>query len=213
VPKFTIPDEVRPVFKALSNLDQDESKRLLQAVESARPNIAHLRRAIREAIPEERADVALVSLTSWREGQGVSPKEMAADIVRELGDDAARNDLTSPLSPRRITLGSKAFDNATEFPALCEAVRIFTDVRPVFTGEESESLTLGAAQIVHTLKVSYLSEGSDHDFFLSLDDDDLAALSRQIRRARAKATKIRELLAGSSTELIILPDARNEEEN
>lgn len=87
---------------------------------------------------------------------------------------------------------SKALDLQRDGERLyCDAT-IFSDIRPVF-GEDVTSRPTGAV-ITHTLKLGYHGHGEHKEFFLVLDEEDLADLQEIIKRAQSKGETLSMLL-------------------
>jgi hypothetical protein len=71
--------------------------------------------------------------------------------------------------------------------------RIFTDIRPVFTGEENP--TPRAAVVVHTLELVTRTDGSQFSHYVALDSTDLQTLKRIVDRAIRKEASLRTIMA------------------
>jgi hypothetical protein len=69
--------------------------------------------------------------------------------------------------------------------------RILTDIRTVFKDIEEQPV---GAVIVHNLRITYRQNDDRKEFFVALDDSDLASLSQEIARAEAKAKVLKKLL-------------------
>jgi alpha/beta superfamily hydrolase len=68
---------------------------------------------------------------------------------------------------------------------------VVTDVRPVFPdGPEA----VRGAMIVHSLKLSYLHNNESEEFFVAMDDDDLASLQKAVSRAEAKSKTLKGVI-------------------
>jgi hypothetical protein len=89
---------------------------------------------------------------------------------------------------------SKVDDLRTESEHIFCHARLLTDMRPVF-GTDVEKGPI-AILVTHNLKVAYHLSGrkGDHDFYVSLDSDDLSELKEQIIRAEAKASTLRAIV-------------------
>jgi hypothetical protein len=68
---------------------------------------------------------------------------------------------------------------------------ILTDIRTVFKDLQDQPV---GALIVHNLRITYRQDGDEKEFFVALDDSDLASLSKQIVRAEAQAKVLKKLL-------------------
>jgi hypothetical protein len=90
---------------------------------------------------------------------------------------------------------SKALVLQQQHEHLYCGAKITSDIRPVF-GEDIKSTPVGAV-ISHILTISYHEEGKHRDFFVALDDFDLNALEKLIRRAKAKDETLSGVLENS----------------
>jgi hypothetical protein len=105
-----------------------------------------------------------------------------------------------------ILLGAEMFEMISKIDSLrtdsenifCHA-RILTDLRPVFGKDVERGPT--SMLVTHTMKIAYHLSGrrGDHDFYVSLDADDLSELKALIARAEAKARTLRAAVDGRIT--------------
>lgn len=104
--------------------------------------------------------------------------------------EAKRLDLTEE---KIISLGAEV-----ERQYCCS--RILTDVRAAFS--DDASVLPKAMTILHTLRIGYLDDTSEHrEFYLSVDNDDLLALKESIDRALTKSKTLEALLAKADCRL------------
>jgi len=103
--------------------------------------------------------------------------------------------LTKLLSVKPVLITSKSYALKFEFEkTFCDA-RIISDIRPVFAKPEERPIT---ALVTHTLKIEFHEfEGKHDEFYVALDDDDLAKLKRLIERATLKSASLKALLRES----------------
>jgi len=99
------------------------------------------------------------------------------------------------LSVEPILITSKSDTLKSEFEkTFCDA-RIISDIRPVFAKPEERPIT---ALVIHTLKIEFHGPAGRHDeFYIALDDDDLAKLKKLIERATVKSVGLKALLRES----------------
>ncbi len=79
-------------------------------------------------------------------------------------------------------------------------VRILTDIRPVFGKEKIESPV--AAVLVHTMKLTYISEGKIREFFVAMDTSDIKILRDALERAEKKAESMKEMISKTGVSII-----------
>ncbi len=110
-----------------------------------------------------------------------------------LGQDyeAFKRRLGYLLNVEEVSVKSKALTLQTDHDHVFCGARIFTDVRHAFKSDASEE-PMGAV-IFHMLKVSSHENGQHKDFYVALDDDDLATLQDILNRAQDKAVTLRRL--------------------
>jgi hypothetical protein len=89
---------------------------------------------------------------------------------------------------------AKVDDLRTENERIFCHGRVITDVRPIFGSNIEQGPT--AALITHTLKIAFHESGrkGDHEFYVSLDAEDLQELKKVIERAEAKANSLKAIL-------------------
>lgn len=100
-----------------------------------------------------------------------------------------------------IRLQAKAVELMTAQERLMREVRIFSDIRPVFTSNESVSKP-SAAIVAHTLRVAYYQDGELKTFYVSMDYGDLMQLDNQVQRAKDKASELDKLLKAADVSRI-----------
>lgn len=84
--------------------------------------------------------------------------------------------------------------------------RVLTDVRPVFSSSVSDPPA--ALVVVHTLRLTYHSDGDMHSFYIALDAADLEDLREQIERAVEKEKSLRTMLAGKLLPVLSASEVR-----
>jgi len=179
----------------MTSSDFDLLNNTLMTYEGAYP-LKLLENAIEIAFPELNFPIILMTLLdyAWLIESGRTTKEELLEVLDntlcfEPDNSIVISRLNTLLCQNVIVVLAKAnsvlYDNQRNFVES----RVLTDLRPVFTTAIDSRPTL--AGIVHNLKVAYLENGSQHEFFVSLDEDDLDNLFDVITRAKKKAQFLR----------------------
>lgn len=211
--KLAIPKSQKEGFRQFISLPDDRWRSLLQALEAAGPTISA--RALAKQVSSEvdlGADqlrqVILVagSLYVTRDQRGANAEEFAEAVVEEAvheglvdrGNPGATSKLRERVSQLLLldhSLGVSAKATQLLFshknPLL--TARIFTDIRPVFTGDENP--TPRAAVIVHTLQLVTGTDGRELSHYIALDSADLKTLKRVVDRAIHKEASLKTIMA------------------
>jgi len=117
-----------------------------------------------------------------------SPPELAAELF-ELR-------LSSLTNLPAVSLSGQAWELLSENAHNFLQSRIITDIRPIF--DRTDNVALEGALVLHSLKITYGDVEGHHDFFVSLDNDDLQKLILTLQRAQAKAARAQALLEASN---------------
>jgi hypothetical protein len=150
-----------------------------------------------------------------------TPKWTRETLATAL-DEAARNGIENfkvaegaDFKERVITLLSldalnpiekKAKELQQEAQRLLLDARILTDLRPVFGEDIGENPT--AFILTHTLKLHYHESGKHREFFVALDEQDIASLKKMSERAQKKTVVLKRIVAASGIRSID-PDGGN----
>lgn len=95
--------------------------------------------------------------------------------------------LDSPL----LRLVATVLDLMYERDNLLKSVRVFTDIRPVFSEDASQ---INGAVVSHTMRLRYDSTDGGQSISVALDERDILELERQCKRALQKAQTARTLM-------------------
>lgn len=200
----TIPRAQVPALRQLLLLSKEQADELLSALRAEAPSLLlgtmarRLARAI--SLPTEDLTAILMMLASMYLASQASskPREQfvvasidAAKQLDELGSlevdwTAAQQRINELLScDQSLGITAKAVGVTADHERTYHRSRILTDMRPIFGDDVSKP---AAAVIVHTLRVSYLSNRSSENaaFFVAMDSLDLQDLRDQIDRALEK---------------------------
>ena len=211
--RLTVPSSLIPHLAKLSSLSDESAEELLSALNSSTPILNPKMMASKVAPlvpsiqPEDLDGIlgALFSLSSVRTINNISISTFLDDVYESLS--AKKNDLNLAALKSRlgkllqsapVILATKASTIQREHSSIFVNARIFTDLRPVF-GNGPESVQ--AAVVFHNLKITYVQCNESREFFVALDDEDLAMLQKTIVRAEAKSKAMRTFIEKSG-----LPD-------
>lgn len=210
--KLTIPQRNREGLSKLLALRLEAFHHFATGLEALQPSV-HLPSRLSDlvAVPEvPKADLdqiadAIVSLYVVKLSRAAALEPFVKDISEAIttynsigsSDESVRR-LKRILSIESLAIGAKALVIFTDYPhTLYPGSKILTDVRYVFR-ENPNDEPYGAV-IAHLLKLTY-HEGSEHkEFFVAMDDSDLAGLEKLIERAKAKASMLRSKLKQAET--------------
>lgn len=149
---------------------------------------------------------ALLSLYSYRDYSAATISDVAQGIAQAM-EEGESGKLTLPPEERpnfesrlnellgidsldiKVRAGRLSLENEHTF----QEARVLTDIRPVFEPQDPRAKPEGAI-VLHTLKISYLSEGEVKDFFVTLDAYAANSLLGQLERANSKAESLGEVL-------------------
>lgn len=188
-----------------SEEDLASSKKLGEIATAATASITHA-----DASDLKKVGEALVALYTVKSMRDVSIEDFA-DRVSDAMVSLDQEDLRLPLAEREqfkqkliILLSadvfgiiSKVIDLQTDDERVFCHARILTDLRPVF-GSRIEDGPRGMV-VVHLLKIGYHAGSEDHhEFFVSLDLNDLQTLRKIIDRAEAKARSLKSAVTNVS---------------
>ena len=165
----------------------------------------------------------IVSLYFLRASQDMTAAEVAEEVIealRESSDDRygkLPTDWSVPLqnltrllsSDATLGLSAKAAFLSYQAPRHVSQARIITDARPVFPGDPSTGPA--AFVITHTLQVEYHEDGSEKEWFIALDHDDLDTLANAVARARVKERTLRRSLTSASVPVVDVSGANDDE--
>jgi hypothetical protein len=215
-----IPEAYRPGLAALASLPANSFDELFAALQRA-PQAANRKELGAWITPEVKSVTAtdvpkivnsITSLYRVRLRMEISADKLARDVVDamqkldipELRIDEGNRQVITDRVAKLVALESlnvtetKAQELKAEYEhSFCDS-RIFTDLRPVFSGNVADSPN--AMLIVYTLRLGYhdSQESRHREFHVALDSSDLAALKDAIVRAETKAATLKSQLAGAS---------------
>jgi hypothetical protein len=209
---FRIPPAHRDGLGELLALDEDSKQRLLSALEDTgralKPDDLSERASSLSKLPLETVSnivAVLVSLNALRTHLDITADEVADQVCEALvqssdkeltltseNREQFRGYLAKLVAARSLVVSSKVVDVWSEHEhAFCSA-RIFTDLRPVFGGEQDD--TLMATGVVHMLKLSYHEPNAIKEIYIALDDDDIIDLRDALDKASIRSEGLRALL-------------------
>jgi hypothetical protein len=211
--RLAIPKSQRDGFKQLISLPDDKWNSLINALQDAAPTISAgaLARSISQSIdlPADQLRqivVAAGSLYMTRDQRGLNVEEFAQAVLEEAlreeltnRDDTARaSNLKERISQvlsldRSLGVSAKATQLLFSHKNPLSTARIFTDIRPVFTGDDS--LVARAAVLTHTLELITNTDGHRLSHYITLDSSDLKTLKMVVDRAIHKEASLKRIMA------------------
>lgn len=206
--RINIPDEHKRGFELLVELDEATISSIEKALKNSIPRYTYQQLAsflAREHESLKRVEVialvqTLVSLTALRLSQSISVEKLASDLAEssdKLGiikGSETRSKLSQRLerllgTGNALEVAAKSSDVLADNVSQFVAVRILTDIRPIFAENVDEPPN--AAGILHQLKIVHYADLQHKEFFVSMDDDELTQLKETIDRAERKSRSIR----------------------
>jgi len=222
--KLNIPDRYHAGVSMIRQLDQPTVMKIRTALDaillggasednlSSSKKLAEVATAATASITQTKAPnltkvgQALVALYAVKSMRDVSITEFADDVSDAMESldkeefklahgerEQFRQKLITLLSADVFAIASKVVDLRTDDERVFCHARILTDLRPIF-GSDIKDGPKGMV-VVHLLKIGYHASTKDHhEFFVSLDSDDLQTLRKLIDRAEAKANSLKSVV-------------------
>jgi hypothetical protein len=208
LPALRIPENDRVGLALLRDMPSESFAAFLAALERSPEAIADI-----PGVSPDDARLAIDALKSMYQARtynDVPIDEFISDVceslteskVLESGDEPLlRERLARLLDIESLSISAKALVLRTDYPYIYCAARIFTDIRPVFGEDASE--TPPAMVLAHTLKLEYHGAlGHLHELYVALRADDIAELREILKRADTKAKTLESMLKPLETKLI-----------
>jgi hypothetical protein len=219
--RLNLPSSQRRAFSQLAQLSDDEYAdlhlRLKRAQATSSP--VHLVRSLFADGPLlESGPLILTALLGIRNAidSGVGAlEEVAASVASEAMSlklvtseqvDGLRQRLGELLVVPAVSLSSKAVFLLGEHQHAFALARIVTDLRPLFTGDDS-ALELAGSVVTHCVRIQ---DRNGDDYVSMLGSDDLKDLKKLIDRAIAKEAKLLEVVKSTPLQTILSSESNNE---
>jgi len=216
---LSIPDSQGAIFRKLSEIREDQFADLARGFGEVRASLSVETfckgvYAFAASIPEEDVDdyVRLIcGLYPLMENHEKSPQRIAADIaetlkqIRSLGFTPEIALLVGKRMEKLLSIGkaiaitAKARDVATEQHNVYCGVKIYSDIRPIFSASAD---SISAALVLHNLNISYHQSGEHKDIYFALENSELNELKLAIERAEKKAKQLQEIIKKSEIEYL-----------
>jgi len=206
VGQFEFSDNVVMVVKRISELDDQSFSSLRKALADAKltfsieelavqisKNITSLTIAESEGIIRTVLSMYSAQRDSkhdWNELFFAFRKSLGAELFEQQLEIALLRMRQLAEGSESIKLIGKAMTVCNEQDKVFLSSRILSDVRPIFRDDEKR-LTIGAAIILHSLKVKYRQGRELKDVYIAMDDEDLKIYrnaSREPKRNRNNST-------------------------
>lgn len=115
-------------------------------------------------------------------------------------DEAVKSRITELLTVRSVTIATKAIHLKIDHERIFFHCRILTDARPVYDVDVASPPV--AALITHTLKLTYVEDDKNVEFYVALDEEDIAELEEVLRRARTKAESLQAVFKAANVNIV-----------
>jgi hypothetical protein len=125
---------------------------------------------------------------------GVATDVDAKKWIPKESRDVLKHRLAELLEMTSVMISSKAFALSVGDESPFNDVRIISDIRPIFSGTDTE-LDFAGSVIVHHMVIEVGGVGDDQ--YCALTTTDLLKLKRTVERALEKDRKLRKMLRGS----------------
>jgi len=207
---LTIPARHRPVFEQLLALSREERDKLLEALQRLETSSLDVGQLSKQIVPvspltkeaTEDAISVLISVHALPHVMAITQEELAPAIMEALSKDRSLSATPDQLEEFRpfiedvlgleSTLGliAKGHQLITANERLFCGVTVFTDLRPIFLGEEVGEPAAFIGN--HTLRISFHRPDFDLDeVFISMGPKELRKLGEAVERAQRKEKSLR----------------------
>jgi len=217
---INIPKKDLPVFDKMLEMDDQQFKSMLAAIEGTKPSVVrrefvqnvskqvktipakdtgsilrvlfilHLMKQKSETSSIELADEICLSLNQ------ITLKEKDGEQMSQEQKKILSGRLKQLLDCKTLTITAKALDVMTAQERIYCNGRILSDIRPIFANGSKEA---AAAVIIHTLEIGFHQDGEHRDFHVALDMQDILDIKQVIKRAEEKTIALQSILEKSKT--------------
>ncbi len=205
-----VPSRVVPVLAALADVDESEMASLRTALSGERlVSVDQFTERVRQSLSSQSSQQldelvgVILSLASLSRSHGWSIQEIIDQLVRDPEsrfDEARRaalaQRLADVLTAPSIEALTKAIDLVSAPEKTLHVVRIYSDVRPVFS-DDTSSEPVGAV-IIHNLILSYVADGIVHDINIACSSADLEKIRASAERGIQKGRSLEQFLERTS---------------
>jgi hypothetical protein len=211
VAKLTIPQRNRDGLSKLLALPSEAFDQFVASLEAQPANVelpSRLLDVISVAgVPKtdlDRIVTAVIALCLVRWSGEISLDSFVQEITGAIesfdpigGSEESKRRLHRILSVEPLMIASKALTIVSDYQRTLHTTKILTDVRYIFRSNPEQE-PYGAV-IVHLLKLTYHEDTGHREFFVAMDDNDLAHLKAVLERAEEKAITLRRKLDAQAT--------------
>lgn len=209
-----IPEPYKVGFRSIVSLEEASIEELLAVLKNVSPAL-YAKEIVEQIAPriktipsEDIGNIieALFSLYISSASSDEPPADFVGDVIQALHESDSKDLISSAelrdrfkkrlsllLDIPPLLIGAKSYILLFEHMRNFRGARVFTDVRPIFAaGTEAKP----AVMVIHQLKLSYLEGDEDNkEFFIAMDNKDIARLLVALQRAESKAKRLESLFA------------------
>jgi hypothetical protein len=208
---LNIPESQGAIFRKLSELTEPQLADLVKGLGEIGPSLSvesfwdRLAAMVTSIPPEDMEEYVqlLCGLYPVMENHQKSAQKVASDIketlktIERFGFTPEEAALVASRMEKLLGIGkaiavtAKALDVATEHQNVFCGVKIYSDIRPIFSPSAD---SIAGAVVVHNLNISY-HQGRDHkEAYFALDNSELDDLKMVIERAEKKAKQLQAMI-------------------
>ena len=212
-----IPHEHTPGFMALAELSDEETDLVVDYLANAPPSasVDLIASPLADQLTRDLSTVAsflrvALALAAEMRRTGLAKEAFLrafSPAIRQEVDRLGMDGVTVVdridrilKSGRALPVTAKAIELLDIQPRPLRAARVLTDIRPLFSSDESPSVEGGL--IVHTLALTCAGSESDTELYVALDEVDLLELRRLLDRAERKASSLRKMFDDTGLSLL-----------
>lgn len=212
---INLPSFARESVIRLFQLNNDEKKKLLEGLRSAKPSAnpnTYAQRIDHRSLPISQEDLeimirVLASFYNLVEAER-KPEKVARDLVAALRrlKNSALTDAPSEkyidlenffievfLMHASLGIGAKAMRISSRYERLYGSSEILSDIRPIFPNSPLEHSPIGAV-VTHSLRLRAYEDGNSKEVYFAMNLKDLLQLQKVVERALDKHQTLSKLV-------------------
>lgn len=205
--RYQIPEVFIPGFHTLAQMSNTEVEKIARLLEElpVGTGISEIKKSIRdhgfseEALLSANAIYSLPGLLSGEEDEKVQLAKDLSDAFEQQSEEKIAEGLKEQLQQHLHTILNSSGNLQKTFKAVrllhenahsYQKSSVVTDVRFIFDEDFGKPIKSGL--IIHQLKLQYLQNNEDKEYFISMDRSDLMKLKANLNRALDKESAIKK---------------------